>query len=433
MRGINNTEENSKRPSEINEIEENLIIGIFNKNTQGTVFSELVAEDFEDGGASDVFRVAKGLFDVGAEIEPVAVFAKLKEIGYSGETTRDTLDHYAKRAIFASGTNFDYFISYLQDRSRSKRIQTLAERLTFAASLEEAEQLIGELALLSAPRGTAEKTTLGDMANFVADKINEDIEHPETANKKFIDWGVHPLDASLCTVKGNYVVIGGRPAVGKTMFALQIAVHMALSGLRVGFFSLEMTEEELAYRATAYLSGVEMTKIRNGHTLAEAEHRKLATAFGVMHKGNLSFFSKSRTAEQIRARTLSEQFDVIFCDYLQIIEGGKGATERERIGGISSALRSLAHNNNVLTIVLSQLSRPLKGMENKPPALSDLKESGSIEADANAVILLSLKKENDKQSDRYVQIAKNRSGPCSDFCLSFDGARQTFRYIQKKE
>ena len=182
------------------------------------------------------------------------------------------------------------------------------------------------------------------------------------------------------------------------------------------------------------ISGVSLDGIARVK-ISDEEQKRVYNACEALYKLPIGFEYSARTVQQIQARALSERWDVVFVDYMQLMTDGSKGSRYETVTAISQGLQQLAHNNNILVIALSQLSRAQKkadGQEQKP-TLANLRESGQIEQDADAVMLISLTDCNDKQSGRYVQLAKNRQGKCCDFTAIFNGDTQTFTWRQEND
>lgn len=406
------------------ELEGRVLSGLFNADTRGTVLSELERDDLTDEIAQNAFTAVQELFSEDSPIEPLTVSRKLSQI--YGDVTE--IDKMCRYYALQSPTSLDYCIKTLQDASRLRRIKDLTVKLTFAESLPDAEKLISELSLLSAPRTGGTFETAQQAATAFMDSLNSRVEK----GVEFVKWGIYPLDCSMHMRRGNFIVIGARPSTGKSALALQSALKMAKAGYRVGVVSMEMGSEEVNERCIAHLSAVPLDKIARGK-LQDTDFKRVWSACEYLYKLPIGFDYSARTVTQIQARALSERWEVVFVDYLQLMnDSGKG-TRYEVVTAISQGLQQLAHRNNILVFALSQLSRPQKtadGQERRP-TLTDLRESGQVEQDADAVILLSLSDSKDKTSDRYIQLAKNRQGRCCDFSMSFNGDTQTFEYRSK--
>jgi replicative DNA helicase len=310
-------------------------------------------------------------------------------------------------------------------------------------------------------RRTSEFMTLAAAADNVYEKINSFI-----GNKKDIiglNTGYPNLNkATLGFQKGDLMILAARPAVGKSTYAINLALQVAkTNNAHVAFFSLEMSIEQLLMRIYAYQAGVDLSKIRSGNltsddilllSLAKEELSKLNLYFDVSPSSNISDIrAKCRQLHQ------AGKLDFIVIDYLQLItvENSRG-NRQEEVSKISRQLKMLAQELNIPILALSQLSRNTEGRENKTPQLSDLRESGSIEQDADIVYFIYRRSDvedqdiadqlNDKLKEEQLQrenktkkemieviisIAKNRQGPLQDFDYHFYG--HLCRFTEQKE
>ena len=251
--------------------------------------------------------------------------------------------------------------------------------------------------------------------------------------------GFTELDRMTSGLQGtDLIVIAARPSVGKTSFALNIAQHVSIrEGRSVGFFSLEMSREQLGFRVLCSEADVDAKKVRDGFASKEAMQR-LVLAQSKIHATR--FFiddSAALNVPEMRAKSQrlkrEKGLDLIVVDYMQLMAGhGRFDNRTQEVSMISRGLKLLAKELRVPIIALSQLSRQpeqRKG-EMRKPQLADLRDSGSIEQDADVVVFLYREELYDKDTERKgiadVIIAKQRNGPTGDFPLVFLGDHMTF-------
>ena len=256
--------------------------------------------------------------------------------------------------------------------------------------------------------------------------------------------------------RSDLIIVAGRPSMGKTSFALNIAANAAIKqGACVALFSLEMARESLAMRLLASEADVDSRRVQIGqHTTAE-EERRIMNAIGVLSEAPIYIDDSSqlRVVEmRSKARRLHAEhgIDLIIVDYLQLMQGeGQGRNENRvlEIGLISRSLKALARELNVPVIVVSQLSRAVEWRSSHKPQLSDLRESGSIEQDADIVMFIyrddyyTTEKEWQEQHPEEVYpagvadiiIAKHRNGPTGEIKLRFIGKTTSFKDISNQE
>ena len=242
--------------------------------------------------------------------------------------------------------------------------------------------------------------------------------------------GYSDLDKILTGLnRSDLILIGARPAMGKTSFALNLARNVAALGKRkVLFFSLEMTKEQLAQRVISTEARIKGIKMRNGN-LDESEWMRLSTAAAALSEAPLYFDDTSTiTVNEMKAKIRRmKNVDCVIIDYLQLIRSsGRAESRQQEVSEISRMLKELARNLNVPVLALSQLSRKNedKGRQDNKPQLSDLRESGSIEQDADVVALIhrdGYYKRDDESLKRKATliIAKQRNGPVGEIPLNF--------------
>lgn len=248
-----------------------------------------------------------------------------------------------------------------------------------------------------------------------------------------ISTGYRKLDKVISGLqRGDLIIIAGRPSMGKTAFALNIAQYASKEG-SVGIFSLEMPSDQLTQRLLAAKCLIPLKNIRSG-ALEEKDIDKLLEGAENLSSRKLFIDDKSTTMSSIKAKAKAlkakEGLDIIVVDYLQLIEPASGAATREQeIAKISRELKRLAKSLSITVIALSQLSRAPELRSNSRPMLSDLRESGSIEQDADIVIFPYREKYYDKEAKAEkveIIIGKNRNGEVTTIELGWAGQYQRF-------
>jgi replicative DNA helicase len=239
--------------------------------------------------------------------------------------------------------------------------------------------------------------------------------------------GLHP---------GQMIVIAARPAVGKSTFALDFARSAAIKHkMATVFFSLEMGRNEIAMRLMSAEASIQLQDLRRG-TLRDEQWSKIASVLGPLNESPLFIDdSPNMSLMEIRAkcRRLKQQHDLklVVLDYLQLMSSGKKVESRQQeVSEFSRALKLLAKELQVPVIALSQLNRGSEQRQDKRPMVSDLRESGSIEQDADMVILLHREDVYNKESPRAgeadILVAKHRNGPTKDIVVAFQGHYSRF-------
>ncbi|MGE5595266.1 MAG: replicative DNA helicase [Hyphomicrobiales bacterium] len=275
--------------------------------------------------------------------------------------------------------------------------------------------------------------------------LDVDAETAERREMSSISTGYSDLDMLLGGLKrSDLIVVGARPSVGKSSFALGIARNAAINqGANVVFFSLEMSSEQLAVRLLSAESGVDGNRLRLGQQ-TELEERRIIRASGVLSEANIWFDDTPvLTAAELRAKARrlhgERGLDLIIIDYLQLMQGESSSGRENRvqeISYISRTLKGLARELDVPVIALAQLSRAIENRHPRVPMLSDLRDSGSIEQDADVVMFLSreelyvtpeqwavqhpeLPESTYPKGVAQVNVAKHRNGPVGSVELRF--------------
>lgn len=238
--------------------------------------------------------------------------------------------------------------------------------------------------------------------------------------------GIPVLDRNLNLSPGNLFIIGGRPSAGKTALSLQMACEMARRGFRVCYFSLETSPATLTTRIIANRLAVPLAEVK-AKNVPQHELDRLAE----LHKLPLYIRSASgRGVGWVKAQAQRMKAQVVFIDYLQLLADGKAKDRYQAITGISIALHELAQTTGILVVALAQLNR---NADRIVPSTADLKESGQLEQDADAVLLLVENIiTNDKGQQFQASLAKNKEGQTGPIPIQFDKERQRFLEIDAR-
>lgn len=247
--------------------------------------------------------------------------------------------------------------------------------------------------------------------------------------------GFDRLDDTIGGLEGGDVfVIGARPAVGKSAFVTQVAMHLAGLGKRVGFYNLEMKERQMFERFVVSSSGISLTRLKRATRFLGTEEQTYQKAIDKLSKiSNLIISTGSKSISQIRAESRHMNYDIIIIDYLQLVIADKQyrGNRYAEVGAISKAVKSLAMELNIPIIALTQLNRVSEGKDTKEPTMAEIRESGDIEQDASVICLLwNIDATNRKW--KGCKIDKNRQGECATEVLAFDGDLMQFKETDMK-
>ena len=440
-------------------------IFIDNKIIDGLI-GKLADTDFYEPRHVMIYRAMVNLRNNGNQIDVLSVVEELKRLNYNDVPN---ISNYLVDIIDSvpSIASVKLYIEIVEEKAIERKLlhkmqglsdDILNHRYELNDMLDKVETNIMEVIKL---RRTSEFMTLNEAAEEVFEKINSYVGKDQEIIG--LDTGYPNLNkATLGFQKGDLMILAARPAVGKSSYAINLALQVAKNNdAHVAFFSLEMSIEQLMMRIYSYQAGVDLAKIRSGK-LNNDELLLLSLAKEDLSKQKLYFdVSPSSNIADIRTKCRqlknAGKLDFVVIDYLQLItaENTKG-NRQEEVSKISRQLKTLAQELQVPILALSQLSRGVEDRENKTPQLADLRESGSIEQDADIVFFIYRRKDvedqdvadqlNEKLKEEQLQreskskkemlevivsIAKNRQGPLQDFDYHFYG--HLCRFTEQKE
>lgn len=315
------------------------------------------------------------------------------------------------------------YVSLMREQARRARAAELGALIQAHDSEEQLRDYIAQLNDLLVERRGVKRMDMSQMILTFTDRHSGE-------PVKYMTWGLPKIDAGTYVELGDMVVLGGYPSAGKTALAVSMAYHQA-THFRVGFYSLETNRYKLADRLVSNFVGIEMSAIK-GNKITEDEWQRVADQSDRIRARKLEIVEASgMTVQDIQADALARRYEIVYVDYLQLIEPESRRMNRtEQVSGISRGLQQFAHEHGRMVVALSQLSRPEQSSKNElvEPTMSDLRESGQIEQDADAIMLLFLEKPSEPdESRRVLKVAKNKEGIRGRFYLVFDGQYQRFR------
>ncbi len=303
--------------------------------------------------------------------------------------------------------------------------------------LDQAEQ---QLYAISQKQMKQNFVPISSILHQTFEKIDE--LHRDQGKLRGVPTGFYDLDQKLGGLqKSDLIILAARPSMGKTSLALDIMRHIGVNlKVPVGIFSLEMSKDQLVDRLLSSQSNVDGWKIRTGH-LNDEDFEKIGEAMGLLSEAPIYIddAAGSNIMEvRTKARRLQAEHGVglIVVDYLQLMSGHSTDNRVQEVSEISRSLKILARELNVPVIALSQLSRSVENRPDKVPQLSDLRESGSIEQDADVVMFIYREdmykgKDSRKPNIAEIHIRKHRNGPTGEVDLFFDGQKTSFRNLDK--
>lgn len=298
-------------------------------------------------------------------------------------------------------------------------------------TLDKAEQTLFDI---SQRRATQDFVPISQVIDNYYEQINYLQEH--RGEVVGVPTGFRDLDEITGGLQqSDLIILAARPSVGKTSFVLSLAYNIALRNQRnVGIFSLEMSRDQLVQRLLAMDSRIDTHRLRTGH-VGETELQVVMSSMARL--AAVPIYIEDTPGQSImevrsKARRLQSQYgvDIIIIDYLQLMAGKRSENRVQEVSEISRGLKALARELNVPVIALSQLSRAVEGRTSHVPMLSDLRESGSIEQDADIVMFIYREELYDKETDKKgiaeLHIAKHRNGPIGVVPMRFDAATTRF-------
>lgn len=415
---------------------------ILDRECIGSVLEKLSVDDFSRIEHQLIFQAIVRLFETSPTLDMVLLRDELKKMG-SLEAIGGV--EYLVRVVESVPTaaNVDYYAAIVREKSLLRQLAHTCAQLVVEAcdesgepseKLENAEQRIFAI---------TEKKITGSAvaARDLITEVFEAIDARKGSHVTGLPTGFEELNQMLCGLqKGELIIIAGRPSMGKTSFALNIAEYLAVDrNCPVAVFSLEMSRQQLIERMLCSRAEIDSQLVRKGMISSE-QFAKLTEVGGQMFDKPLFIDdTPSLTPLMLRAkcRRLKSQHKIqaVFVDYLQLMHaGGYVESRQQEISYISRQLKSLARELEAPVVALSQLNRAAEGREDHRPRMSDLRESGSIEQDADVILLLHREDyyhrgqpDWEDTNTAEVIIAKQRNGPTGTVELIFDGRLTRFR------
>lgn len=413
------------------------------------IADSIAGDDFFDPKHKHIYEAAKMLYESRSPLDVLTLSNQLKSNGlldmvggasYLTELTNyvptaSHVEQYAdivaqkalrRRLIKASQDMTEY--GYDESRSIKELVEDAEMRL-FEVSSQHVKQSIVSL-----------ETILTDSFDRLDDL------HKDKAKLRGVPTGYRDLDAMLAGLqRSDLFILAARPSMGKTAFVMNLAHNIAIGSKEpVLIFSLEMSKEQLVDRLLAMESGVDAWALRTGN-LNDDDFEKIGNAMGTLSEAKMYIDdSPGVTVSDMRTKARREAHQhglgLIIIDYLQLMSGGSkfgGSDNRvQEISEISRGLKGLARELNVPVIALSQLSRSVESRSPQIPQLSDLRESGSIEQDADVVAFIYREDyynpETENKNIMKILIKKHRNGPVGDVDLYFDREKQRIRSLDTK-
>lgn len=436
-----------KLPPHSLEAEQSLIGGILLDNAAWERIADLVNEvDFYRDDHRRIYRQITRLIDLGKPADVVTVFEALEKSGEAEQA--GGLVYLAEIANNTpSAANIRRYAEIVRERAILRKLVAVGDEIAAAALtpsgkdakalLDEAEAKVFEIAEAGA-RHASGFMSIQPILKQVVDRVQELYDRDSPSEVTGIPSGFVDLDDKTSGLQpSDMLIVAGRPAMGKTTFALNVAEHVAVEArLPVAIFSMEMPGTQLATRFISSVGRIDMQKIRSGR-LTDEDWQRLTVAMGKLYDAPL-YIDETPGLNPIdlraRARRLARQcgrLGLIVIDYLQLMTGSKDSDNRaSELSEISRSVKSLAKELHVPIIALSQLNRSLEQRPNKRPVMSDLRESGAIEQDADIIMFIYRDEvynpDSPDKGTAELIIGKHRNGPTGTIRMTFLGQYTRF-------
>ena len=425
---------------------EQSVIGamIIDKSAIAKALEKLNEEDFYRDGHKVIFKAIREMFSKDMAVDLVTLLEYLKSTDMLEKAGGVTYISEVSSSVITTA-NLEAYIKIVEEKSTLRKLIKSATSIIeesynkqdkVEAVLDLAQKKIFDL---------VEKQGSNDYEPLANVLERGFLEIERLFNNKGsitgVGSGIRDLDAKTSGFqKGDMVLIAARPSMGKTTFSLNIAEHAALrEGKSVVIFSLEMSKEQLAYKLLCSEANVDMLKLRTGN-LDDDDWERIARATGPLSKARIYIddtagLSVMEMRSKCRKIKMEHGIDMILIDYLQLMSGSSSSESRQQeVSEISRSIKALAKEMECPVIALSQLSRAPEQRADHRPMLSDLRESGSIEQDADVVMFLYrdeyYNKETEDKNIGECIIAKQRNGPVGTVKMAWIGAHSKFANLE---
>lgn len=403
-------------------------------------------DDFANEAHAIAYRVMLDLYEQRRPIDIVTV---------SEEITRRDLQQRAGGPgyllslvdVVPTAIHVEHYARVVEKLSLLRRLINAGSQIMEIAQRPaiEADEAIGQaedaLLAVAQRRTTAGFVPMHDILANILERL--DYVHENRGAIIGVPTGFIDMDKLLGGLqKSDLIILGARPAHGKTAMALGICHNAAVRyKQRIGIFSLEMSKEQLVQRLLCMQGRLDSGRLRSGY-IDEDEWARLIEAASVLSETQIYIddnagVNPSEMRNRVRRLQAEVGLDLIVVDYLQLMQGRATENRVQEISGISRALKVLARELNVPVLALSQVSRGVDSRTSHVPLLSDLRESGSIEQDADVVVFMCREEMYDPETEKKhiadIYVAKHRNGPTGHFSLYFDQQQTRFRDLETQQ
>lgn len=374
---------------------------------ESQIFALLDETDFESESVADIFTSFRRYYDKHGNVDSSAV------VSLSDSQRVLTLQAVN---ILPTKMNWKQYCEAVKEASTLRKAKSLSASLAYANDIEDIRDKASKI--LQTVNGASDGKSEG-MESLTLSFLKRKSEPRE-----YIKAGYATLDNYIQIEKGDFDIIAARPSVGKTALAINIMLNMAKKGHRVAFFSLETSYEKVFDRIASTVTGVNFGRIKR-QSMDEHDWSCFMSCADELSKLPIDIIKASgQSVAWIRGEALRLKAEIVFIDYLQLING-KGSGRYEEVTNTSMELHNMAQQTGISVFALAQINR--SGA--KRPSMADIKDSGQIEQDADVIIILHRPEEN--RDDVDVIVDKNKEGEVGTVKMKFDGGRQRFYEVSK--
>ncbi len=439
-----------KLPPQSIEAEQSLLgCLMLDKDTMIKVVDIITPEDFYRPSHQKIYQVCQELFQKGEPIDLLSVSNRLKEKGILDEIGGSS---YLTELINSVPTPA-HVLSYAKIVHRKRILRDLISASQEISLLAFNESDDTDLLLDKAEKKIFSIAQRNLTQNFVCvkDTLEDAFNRIDTLSKhqgglRGLPTGFRDLDNILAGLqKSDLIILASRPTLGKSSLALNIAANIAINqNVPVGFFSLEMSRDQIVDRLISSLSGVDLWRLRTGRLSSEGEENdftKIRQALDILSRAPI-YIDDAAASNVLQIKAMSRRLQaekdlgLVIIDYLQLIEPlNPDAPPVQQVSENSRALKAMAKELNIPVLVISQLSRAVEQRSPQIPRLADLRQSGTIEQDADVVLFIYREDKYNPDTSRKgvadIIVAKHRNGPVGRVELYFDERTTTFKNLEK--
>ncbi len=441
----------NKLPPQNVEAEQSVLGSLMiDKNAIIKIADLIQPDDFYKNIHGKIFNAMLYLYEHHEPIDILSLSNRLKET--------DELDEVGGHSYLASlantvptAANIIHYTKIVEKKSVLRKLIDNASQIIGNAydETEEVDKILDnaeqKIFAVSQKHIRQDFTPIKPVLEEAFDRIDE--LHKNKGKLRGTPTGFTELDNILAGLqKSNLIILGARPSVGKSSLALDIARHAATKEkVAVGMFSLEMSKDEMIDRLICAEANIDLWKLRTGKLSSTGENddfSRIGHAMGILSEAPI-FIDDTASLNVMEMRTMARRLQaehslgLLIIDYLQLIEGrGKSDNRVQEVSDISRSLKGLARELNIPILALSQLSRGIESRQDQRPKLSDLRESGSIEQDADVVLFIyredRVNKDTENKNIADILVAKHRNGPIGEAKLYFNQETTSFKNLDYK-